>query len=322
MNTLFHIALLAARIVVAGIGLLLAYIALFMYEDSAKKWQNRLVELWVKIDDLKNRALSREIVFLLESLRLVNLGFDALLGVEYLSPRAIMTVLCFSLSSLAFVASGFTQLHFVKYGGHGWYPQAIRGMVFGMILFIMGVVGGLRLWIRIAAIVIIGLLNVHLLNVNLFTLWTGYVIFIGSVVLGICCDVLFVLMNRSIGKTSSGMERLPQILLMILLNIILGILYVAPLTWLDSSREAVAIQSILALIATTNIFTSLSAFAIVIVMIVAIVHRILWPIIQRPIYAIEKHEIFRKPTILLPASVMLLTWAIPAWKPFWELIGN
>ena len=75
-------------------------------------------------------------------------------------------------------------------------------------------------------------------------------------------------------------------------------------------------------VSAANLFTALSALSIVFVMLIALLHRLLWPAVERPVYAIARHGVARKPVVLIPISLMLLTWAIPAWRPFWEVVGK
>jgi sensor histidine kinase YesM len=75
-------------------------------------------------------------------------------------------------------------------------------------------------------------------------------------------------------------------------------------------------------ISASNLITALLASGMVLIMLLALLHRIFWPFLSRPIYAMTRYGIIKNQKILLTMSLMLLTWAIPAWKPFWTILGK
>ena len=103
LNQSAHIVLATARMLIACVGFLLIYIAAFLHEDEEGKLQNRLEELWVRVDDFQRQALSKQTVFLL--LRLLRSGFDTLLGSRLVSARSATVVFCYSWASAVFLNS-------------------------------------------------------------------------------------------------------------------------------------------------------------------------------------------------------------------------
>ena len=59
--TYVHILL---RILAGIAGALLLYVAFFLYEDEEARIQNRLEQIWQRIDALQSSAMSREAAFL------------------------------------------------------------------------------------------------------------------------------------------------------------------------------------------------------------------------------------------------------------------
>ena len=77
------------------------YVAFFLYEDREARLQNRLEDLWVRVDDLQHSALSREAAFLQEATRVTGAALDRLLGPKLLSLRSVAICLALSQASEA-----------------------------------------------------------------------------------------------------------------------------------------------------------------------------------------------------------------------------
>ena len=52
------------RIIAGLAGALLLYVAFFLYEDEEARIQNRLEQIWKRIDALQSSAMSKEVAFL------------------------------------------------------------------------------------------------------------------------------------------------------------------------------------------------------------------------------------------------------------------
>src|SRR5271165_1487057 len=94
-NTL-HILL---RILAGIAGTLLLYVAFFLYEDEEARIQNRLEQIWRRIDALQSSAMSREGAFLQGVTRTTSAILDRLLGHKLLSAQSIAVSMAFSLAS-------------------------------------------------------------------------------------------------------------------------------------------------------------------------------------------------------------------------------
>jgi hypothetical protein len=60
-----HLTHILLRILAGMAGALLLYVAFFLYEDEEKRIQNRLEQIWKRIDALQSSAMSKEAAFLL-----------------------------------------------------------------------------------------------------------------------------------------------------------------------------------------------------------------------------------------------------------------
>jgi len=66
------------------------------------------------------------------------------------------------------------------------------------------------------------------------------------------------------------------------------------------------------LIGTTNILTAFAALVIIGVMMIALVHRLLWPFVCRPIYNAAEDSFIHQKKYLFGLSVLLLAYATGA----------
>ena len=81
--------LIASKILAIVVGCATVFVALFMYEDEEGKWQNRIDELWLAIDD-RARITGRKAVALLNKMSdIVTAGLDRVFGHRLLFFRSI-----------------------------------------------------------------------------------------------------------------------------------------------------------------------------------------------------------------------------------------
>src|ERR1035441_4230660 len=97
MPNILHIFL---RILAGIAGALLLYVAFFLYEDEEARIQNRLEQIWHKIDALQSTAMSKEMAFLQGATRTTSAILDRLLGHKLLSLQSVAVSMTFSLASV------------------------------------------------------------------------------------------------------------------------------------------------------------------------------------------------------------------------------
>src|ERR1019366_4344420 len=97
MPNLLHILL---RILAGIAGALLLYVAFFLYEDEEARIQNRLEQIWKRIDAVQSITMSKEVAFLQGATRTTSTILDRLLGHKLLSVQSIAVSMAFSLGSL------------------------------------------------------------------------------------------------------------------------------------------------------------------------------------------------------------------------------
>jgi hypothetical protein len=312
------------RIITFACGLLLIYVAIFLYEDEQGKIQNTLEDWWVKIDDLKRGALSRHTIFMQETARITNYGFNQLFGKKLVSLQALAVSACFSIASLGL--AGLYMIYESENLFSSWLSLPFANEPLVALLWLLMFLGialipsrwpslsGLVLGVSALSSILFFALFWHNLEPNVFE----YSSYCFGIVLGIASDMLFIALTRKLLRWSL-MEKFSRILTVILLNCLLsfvlikgfyrfsfsvGQVYNFDFSTLGNLMHIIDFAFLFA--AGTNFFTVLFALAIVILALIMLLHRTFWPMLSRPIYALAKLGIIHRPKLLGTIGLALL----------------
>ena len=348
---MIHPILPLVRWLITACAAALIYIAVFLYEDQQGQIHNRLLALWVGIDDIRIQVLFKQSILLNRAFGLVNDGFNALLGQHLRSLRAVAVTICYSFAS--FIAE------IIWTGSHNqgdyftpdffYDPHAIvKGLPFLAALLVLGssFIGIKKKKTELAwaaCTVVLGPLlfacyfmwaspfapeNFDDVTVKWRSLGVGVVLLIVLSCIAVLCDLCFIMINRKLVRLAITPARnnsqewrtrgsTIRMIIIFLCNISLGIAYIAPLLFKNLAPRGDVGEFVIA-IAATNLITSFSAFLIVFVLAISLLTRLIWPFVERPIYAIYRFDLVKKPRLLLSLAFSLLTWTIPGWKVFWD----
>ncbi len=100
---MLHLAYIFSRPVAGFLAAVAFYWSAFLYEDEKRRINNKLVDLWTRVDDLKKASLSAHAAFMKEISALAGRAFDQLLGDELLSARAVLVSVYWSVASFIIV---------------------------------------------------------------------------------------------------------------------------------------------------------------------------------------------------------------------------
>jgi hypothetical protein len=314
--------------IVAGIaGGLLLYAAFFLYEDEENRLQNRIERIWAFINTLHNSAMSKEAAFLQQTSRVSSLGLDILLGKNLFSVQLVAVVMSFSfVSILWFIAVSHT------------YPAfnpiiEVLGIVFFALGSLPAFIGAKRLsskfknpdaWKIRHSVSLIVLVVISAVLCERY--WLGYDEWTPFLILGVLggtvADLFFVVVFRWLLRKMVGFSSFWTLGLCLLAMSTVGVLLVAPSIglqgWLGdlASGEGSDTQfySLLAAISisATNWIDAVCALLAVAVMIVLLLHRIIWPVIKRPIYAANRKQLIKNSKLLGTLGTALMLYAFPA----------
>jgi hypothetical protein len=121
----------------------------------------------------------------------------------------------------------------------------------------------------------------------------------------------FALIRWSV-RLASCLSNSPALIAVMLANVVFGAALAGPLVYVVLYSVPVLGPSLRALVAIslTSLFTALAAFAVVLVLLGALVHRLVWPVISRPLYAAHRYGLIsqHKFVTALGASCLLMAW--------------
>lgn len=326
--------------ILAGIaGALLLYVAFFLYEDEEARIQNRLEEIWKRIDALHSSAISKEAAFLQGVTQTITEFLDDLLGPDILSTRAIGVSMAFSLGSF---------LLWNTFGPVSTASMLSPATIFwARLLFIVGVFVVLTRIEKKASRSILNGNNLIILGLlcSIFFVYgfvgmnpeegLGLYLALGIVVFpGFWVDVLFIAFFRWVLKAISSTATLWTIIGCLVAVATVGLLLSGPAILASLPRlhqsfafnfETVAddrffnrphslehlVIFVLCQVSTTNLVDALCLALLTAMITILLVHRLLWPLIKRPIYAANRKQLIKNTKLLGALGTMLLLYAFP-----------
>ena len=314
---------MAVSLVLSALGVTLICFRL-LYEPEAEGLQNRLQVMWIEIDDLQLRAMSLQAAFLQQVAALADRDLSKLLGPKLFSLKSLACCLCLSLSSMACT---FLLLFSLKQS----FSPAYRKYPFVYLMSaIFWLVCGISRKLRYASFVLIPAFIALFLIVGVLHPQGGFgrttplevFQYVGPLILGVSCDLVFVASTRWLLRRSANLSNVPGLVSFALLNVAIGVVLVSglfvPLLLghrLSGVAQMIKTHSALwasiATVSATNLFSAAVAFFAIILMIAALLHRLIWPMISRPIYAVHRYELVKKPNILGAIGVALLMAGLP-----------
>lgn len=337
----------APRALAAILGGLAVCLASLTYEDEEGRLQNKLEDWWIRLDDRRTASMSWAASFIQAIARLTGNSLDRLFGARLFSPRAVVVSVILSGASLFLTASivlafpiasaptipntstafstfvlflhlsAFAMLPALSESPNmpwkPWLPRLIRFYWWSVIA-----------WYSLQTAQFLHYLLFNLQNAQM----TGaQLISIAAICLSasLLSDISFIAFTRWTLRRISKTNRIAGILLGIILQIIfLASLLVWPI------YAGIKLTSFSAVwgsaIFLSFMLNSIDVFATVAALIVAVLmlmHRMAWPLIQRPIYALQRMSFISRKGWLWRAGVALLTFAVMGFPGWMEtLVGR
>jgi hypothetical protein len=290
------------------------FAALFFYEDEERRIQNKVEEWWIKLSDMQRASRSRAVAFMQEVARLTGHGFDSLMGERVLSLRFIFTSICFSIASIFLF--GFLVLPFVPKAPAGTTTEsAFLWFLFFVALPLVpahtkskGLLGLWLLLILVTFLPIVGIiLRVSMTRgVGPAARGLGYLML--ALGFSLFCDLSYIVITRWMLRRVSKIDRLHEIVLEMLLNLlVMGLALLAPIFLglnvfkYSPTAGAVMFSSFL-----LNSIDFIAGFAALILALLLLLHRLLWPTIQRPLYTIHRFAPIKNKKLLWTMGISLI----------------
>ena len=294
---------LFVRPVGVAFGAMLLYVAFFLYEDEEGRLQNSLEELWVRISDRSDGATIAIRLLVGETSRLTAHAFDRIFGQRYLSRRAIGTSFCYGAASI-------TAYPIFLLGGPS--ARSALWIVPGVFIFLgsLPVLNENKFTTRAVFLPALAFVAFFLFA----TMQVGFLIIQGSsrdtdlfagcaaitaaLILAIASDFGWILLMRS--TLNSATTEIPMLRLigLILINsfaLAVGLIPVfshsvfAP-PW-NRGFASTFLEMFLFLLIISRLFITATALLFLIVLFAILLHRLLWPLVDRSVYAIARHHL-------------------------------
>lgn len=312
-------------------GCILCYAALFLYEDEARAIQNVLEEWWVRVDDLRAVAVKRHIALLRISAEATTSFLDRLFGKRLVSLQAVAVSGTLSLVSLYVVTNWLQTTGFrwaldvlpqPRAGSADAFREAIIFTVIVTTAALLMSAMPERMWalslvavgaILIAsvrprlrflpALVFVVLLSVFVLPLTVPSLiavrYGTPDIVLTAALTGIVFDVATILVIRRVLRWQMRRHSPTVVSVAATLQIAIAVgVVVIPVFvgvgWAALSFPAVPFNALaVAWSATTNLFACLLALSLFATLCVFMLHVLVWPAIERPLYQLAALGLFR-----------------------------
>jgi hypothetical protein len=293
-----------------SLGSLAFYAAAFVREDEEGAIQNLLEMWWIRLMYARDSALSGATTFMGGIARLANRGFDTIFGKRLLSLHAIGVSVWFSLavfSLFALFAVYFRRPVAWPTGWHAfgaWVQVSVPLIVFTLLGVLPSLIGRAAFWVWAVCLVIFTSIVVLVMYRAVGS--TSTLRGIGITFLGFAgsfaSDVLYISVTRWMLRRTSEMKRLYEIIGIIVLDCLLAVVLVFLPAVLGgllielTSLPMVGSPFMLAVMFNLGDIVACSVFFVLMVLMLA--HRLLWPILERPIYAVQRFGMIRRKALL------------------------
>jgi len=331
-----HISLFFTfRLLALILGSLLLY-TLFLYEDEQGKMQNHLEGLWLKIAYGHQQAVSVHVAFMQKVASLIDQGLSYLFGPRIISLRFLGVSACYSIGSISLVIMFVEQeavCNISEISGLETRPFFVYAVLLSsaFTFFALGIIPTIKLFSKMPKLLIryisigLAIFGACILSLIVRLLYSpSYIVLCFAVLpiaLAISSDIVFTVITRKILRTCSSLNSLFKLSLLLITNIVIAFtLVLFPVFWgfiavvvdsFFSSGDIEHLAHIVILIAGSgNLIIGLTSFAIVILALTLLIHRVLWPILERPMYLLQQVGITRRKKSVLIIGFALIGMSI------------
>ncbi len=332
---------------IRAIALILAggcfYIGLFTYEDERRGIQNRLEELWIKIDDRSKKEADRNRSFFKGIIGIVSLVLEMTFGNSreygyFCSVSACISLLGIFLYSVLWkhLWEGMLDWHFAIWSVGSLIVCIIVGITYALP---RGFKSATSLWYSGSLLLAISAAQVlthsKVLKIFLFTShgWVQardyWIEFLVVLAVSIAADWVLVASNRALLRSFSTLSYMFRCISMIFFNFItmsliigfnLGLMH-ASQNQTAELRDRLELATYGNLLMQANLGTLLIATMILSGCTFLMIHRLAWPFLARPVYSLHSNSaVSNKKFLLAVGSALLVAAGIP--DNFVELVGS
>ncbi len=322
-------------------GLIFMYMGLFLYETEEGTMQNRLEEWWIRIDERRGTEELKSTNFLIQVAALSNRFLDWLFGKQLLSMRMVCVSMCFSLASiyLMFFATSVSVLSRELPAGivSAVTSELPRLLLMSCLLVGWGWLGrewkspvGRTIW----AVGVLGLLvlsfedlkgGLELRGFREFRTVPNFELFETSlcivvISLGLLSDIMFVSMTRGLLRRCAKSQSTTEVVGITSANLLLALFLLLAPAYISAQLGDAPFPffAVGFMVAVSNVFSGLCALVFGMVSVVLLLHRILWPFVERLLYLAARQGVARRRKSLVVLGALLVGFAIPCVRTVME----
>jgi hypothetical protein len=336
------IAVPIGRVVAGALGAILIYSALFLYKEEEGGLENRIEQWWQRIRDLHAHAISGQTAFVKVVADKTSQGFTKLFGERLFGPKAISASMCYSQAAVFLLATiviiypatvrqevqlrltfGTLCLFFLLLGSFGPFAhrQSQKGFWLSSVLI---VTAG---WPALATAVLNRILPSHPPKYE----WSAvaYGIELAAILIAVASDFFFIALTRVMLARAAQSNSFIKIVALALGNASLAaVLFIVPsaiglfapiyrplgvVSGGPPLRLIQEVELVFLFVAASNLLDALVSLSWFLIAIMMLLHRLLWPLIERPVYALFRHRVFsEQKKLVFFSGVALLGLAIPS----------
>jgi hypothetical protein len=326
----WHYVYTVLEIVIFSGGLFLVYVGVFLKEDSEGKLQNSLEALWVSINDQESVSISKNVAFLRTIASVLTRGLDRLLGERLFSLRALAVSSCYSLGSIFLTWAMIMLAGYLKNGDINYYwgylvtdfPMAVgllcagtlQGRIRKPIIYKAWYICVLTL--SVTAFFLLdyeGLFNFGLGFGDAPSWAVAFITFASTLFAGIAFDAAFIAATRYMLRRSSRMSSAFNIAEMVLVNILVACLLVGvPEYFLHATGDyfvfaETATERVAGLVVASNVIDIFVSLLFVIMALLLLAHRLVWPVLDAPVYAMQRVGVIGRRKLMVAVGFAMLS---------------
>jgi len=293
----------AIAIQILGIlaGSLCLYIAFFLYEDEESRVQNALENFWIRVNDRSDRASTFIRHLVTEAAGLSSRAFDAIFGPTLFSMRAVGVSFSYALASMS--------VYLIAATGRANVPALwVMPLIFAALGSLPALTGSRRIerliFLLPLAFAIFLIMFTGMIASEYFRSLDPYgpefllinYILIGALALSVPIDFLWALLARwGARKVSESQRMLPMLISLLIYLAAPGILIAIGQPGMVSGvmHWNPWLGSLLVLIMASRAFLVVTASVFIMVFGVVLLHKIVWPLVDRTIYALARHRVLQ-----------------------------
>jgi hypothetical protein len=301
----------------AAIGILLVSWSVFLYEAEERVIDETLA-WWIEIDDLAQTAVKRNLAMLRIAARAVSGWLSGVFGERLLSMRAVSASLTLSVASLFLVGFVISLLDLLRERSN--VATDIVGVLLAALLsaalfYVAVAPGRSSLRVAVATGIVLFLCCFEVLG-RFLVGWSGFEMSAipTTAMLAVFSDFVVVTLTRRVATRIATTDSIGFAVIATCLNGVAGaLLIIAPLAVLIKSGPVSAPWFVFAVVmaGASNVFAAVIAFTLTVMFASLVLHRVFWPIIQRPLYALWRFKLLQNRKVLFYSGVVLLTVPLP-----------